>query len=307
MIQQVVDFVVQHYGAANGDDYAINVEIKQPLLVQIIFANKKFYFVKIAEKSDIFIGRLYKEYLTLSSVYKMYQALIPKPLNYHVDENTQRAFLIIEGIRHSAVELSDVLQANQELQTPLQSFLAGQNRTLAKNHSLVNTQFVFFEQAISGLSEDLCRKVKKIRYRRQWDAMLRNLPMIPQHGDLALNNIGLSETKDGFILFDWEDYDAVQFAGFDLCVLLVSGCKFDLQMLLSVVEQERKSKTESLIIKVISCIGVSESNFYDLILFHLILFHKLKSQHGYSITIINHTENLISNLISFIQNDGHLI
>lgn len=49
-------------------------------------------------------------------------------------------------------------------------------------------------------------------------AALKSLMPLPQHGDLVLNNLGLRPGRE-LIIFDWEDYGAVNLPGLDLFTL----------------------------------------------------------------------------------------
>ena len=50
--------------------------------------------------------------------------------------------------------------------------------------------------------------------------LLTALPLMPQHGDLVLNNLGRAQRR--LVLFDWEDFGLLQQPGADLCTLLLS-------------------------------------------------------------------------------------
>lgn len=50
---------------------------------------------------------------------------------------------------------------------------------------------------------------------------LAQLPEVPQHGDLVLNNLGV-RSAHRLVVFDWEDYGAVSLAGLDLFTLETS-------------------------------------------------------------------------------------
>lgn len=56
---------------------------------------------------------------------------------------------------------------------------------------------------------------------RELEQALPQLPALPQHGDLVLNNLGLRPDR-GLVVFDWEDYGAVCLPGLDLFTLEAS-------------------------------------------------------------------------------------
>lgn len=67
---------------------------------------------------------------------------------------------------------------------------------------------------------------RRCRYLREMgEAFEMSIPAIPQHGDLAINNLGNS--RDRLVVFDWEDYGAVDAAGLDICMLALSATRLD--------------------------------------------------------------------------------
>lgn len=53
------------------------------------------------------------------------------------------------------------------------------------------------------------------------EAHLHELPPLPQHGDMVVNNLGLDPARR-LVVFDWEDYGAVGLPGLDLFTLSYS-------------------------------------------------------------------------------------
>lgn len=52
-------------------------------------------------------------------------------------------------------------------------------------------------------------------------SQIQALPQMPQHGDLVMNNLGLKPTGR-LVIFDWEDFGAIDVPGLDLFTLEVS-------------------------------------------------------------------------------------
>jgi len=58
------------------------------------------------------------------------------------------------------------------------------------------------------------------------DSIYQAIPQCPQHSDLTLYNLGIH--NNSLILFDWEDYGRISFAGFDIATFvfsLIIACK----------------------------------------------------------------------------------
>jgi hypothetical protein len=53
---------------------------------------------------------------------------------------------------------------------------------------------------------------------RHASEQLRALPSMPQHGDLVMNNLGL-DTQGQLVIFDWEDFGAIDLPGLDIFTL----------------------------------------------------------------------------------------
>lgn len=126
---------------------------------------------------------------------------------------------------------------------------------------------------------------------RDWIAQLANshldkLPHVDQHGDFAINNIGLA--TDHLVYFDWEDFGKIQLPGFDICVLLMSLSKFNIDQL-----RQRLAcgdSVETLIVEhCCQVTGIEKQMFYKLIPVYLLLFLYLKDIFNYGEKIMSQT------------------
>ncbi len=317
MIQQILDFLFeQPEFPSPHDDYVVNVIVREPVLIHVFFKNGVNYFVKVAKKPSDAGLRLHREFVldetveqknvpsSLQRIGREYDAsvvcsewypdLVPAPILFR--ESDHHVVLVTQGIKHSVVNLDAILQAKPDFRRPIQHFLIGKERMMRAGEGEPHDQVLVFEQALSYLPPHLLESIKKIRQAHDWDTMLARLPAIPQHGDLAVNNIGL--THAGFVLFDWEDYAYTKLPGFDLCILLVSGCGFDAEKLTALIDNDsHQAGDDSFLQPIMAGLNVSVSQLHDLMLIQLVIFHQLKCHYGYSAKIIATTINMLAQLI----------
>ncbi len=317
MISQILNFLFeQSEFPSEHDDYVVNVIVREPVLIHIFFKGGANYFVKAAKNptnSDIrlyrefvlnetvaqenapsSIQRIGREYNALFECSEIYPELVPVPIFFR--ESDHNVILVTQGIKHTVVNLENILQARPDFRHQLQQFLIGKERVISTDGREPYDQVLVFEQALSFLPQHLLENIQKIRLAHDWDTMLARLPVIPQHGDLALNNIGLTNTA--FVLFDWEDYAYTKLPGFDLCILLVSGSGFDASKLTALIDDDsRQSKHHSFLQPIMSGLGLNVSQLHELMLIHLVIFHQLKCHYGYSPKIIATTLNMLEQLI----------
>lgn len=319
MIQQILDSLFDHQDFTD-EDYAINIVVRDPLLIKIFFKNDSVYFIKAATKQANDSVRLFREFMSRENVKydalpsgfqkvirehdafekcnKIYPGLTPVPIIFK--ESDHYVALMTRNLEHTNVNIFELFQARGQLQ----KFLVGHERMVQIKCVDLGCHVSTFNQALNLLPEYLQQDLQKIRFMRAWDNMLKALPIIPQHGDLAINNVAL--TPSGLILFDWEDYSFIKLPGFDLCILLASGSNFDLSKLLLLIENDiHKLNQESFLFPIIQGLGISTSQLLDLILVNLVIFYQLKVQLGYGREVIISTENLLKQLSLFVSNKFH--
>lgn len=315
MIQQILDFLFeQPEFPSPHDGYVVNVIVREPVLIHVFLKNGVNYFVKAAKKPSDAGFRLHREFVLDETVKqknvpsslqrigreydalvvcsKWYPDLVPAPIFFRASDH--HVVLVTQGIKHSVVNLDTILQAKLDFRRRIQHFLIGKERMLCADEP--HDQVLVFEQALSYLPPPLLESIQKIRQGHDWDTMLARLPIIPQHGDLAVNNIGLTHT--GFVLFDWEDYAHTKLPGLDLCILLVSGCGFDAEKLTALIDNDsHQVGDDSFLQPIMTGLNVSVSQLHDLMLIQLVIFHQLKCHYGYSAKIIATTINMLAQLI----------
>lgn len=118
----------------------------------------------------------------------------------------------------------------------------------------------------------------------------------PQHSDLAINNFG--RTASGFVIFDWEDYGAVNLPGFDFVVLLASGYQFEAGRIRLFFERAAGGGNieSAFSTDLMNNLNLRSDDWVDLFLVNLILFHELKTRLDYGPGVIDRTLRLIKDL-----------
>ena len=317
MIQQILEALFNHPEFPGDDEYTLNIAVRDPLLIKIFFRRKGVFFIKAASKQIHDSVKNFKEFISSGHVKyealpsgfqkvvrehdafeqckRMYPGLVPVPIIFK--ESDHYVILVTNNIKHTNINIDELFRAGGQIQ----NFLVGHNRiiTTKDTGSDLADHVSTLNQALNFLPQYLQHQIKKLRSLHAWDEMLKTFPVIPQHGDLAINNI--AKTPSGLILFDWEDYAFVKLPGFDLCILLISGSDFDLSKLISLIENDlRKINQESFLYPMIQRLGINSAQLFDLILINLAIFYQLKSQLGYGREVIDNSENLLKQLALFL-------
>jgi len=125
--------------------------------------------------------------------------------------------------------------------------------------------------ALARLLDPACRDV-----RDRW----LNAPAQVQHGDFVLNNLAV--LQDRLVIFDWEDFGAVDLPGLDLFTLLLSLGKLDAWI-------DRAQRAEptlaAFVDRACTAMGLTVAQFDDMLLLHAAAFRYLKRAYGESIRL----------------------
>jgi hypothetical protein len=109
---------------------------------------------------------------------------------------------------------------------------------------------------------------------------LRELPLVPQHGDFAINNLFLA--KGRLVVFDWEDYGKVLLPGLDVFSLILVLAQFDLvavKSALTGIGQDRSGIGAFARAATLS-LGMEFELFRALVPVYLLVFQWLRQTYG---------------------------
>lgn len=235
------------------------------LAMLVYLKDGSFYAVKVAVQ-----GGLDREYRGLSMAHAAMPLNVPRPVGL----TSHRSFpvLVICGIRHKT--LASIRGAMRVFESGINKFIATSARAFVVQQSETS---IDLREAIEYTS--------KLVTWPDWDAYwnriapdVEALPCICQHGDLAVNNIGVAGGE--LIFFDWEDFGHVDLPGFDLAVLLLSLNDFDMQRLIG--RLQAPCMELRLVQNSCACLGMTTDLFLTLFPAYLSLFARMKGMLGYA-------------------------
>lgn len=182
------------------------------LVLMVYAGDGSMHSVKIGVRS-----RLDREYRGLTLAHAAMPRNVPRPLTLAVADGQQ--VLVCAGVAHERLVPRDVA-------TP--RFWRGME-------SFIDATVAAFETSDQDDAVDPCAALLESgafigwngreAYRDDLRTWLATMPRIRQHGDFAINNIGVA--GDDLVFFDWEDFGRADVPGFDLAVVLLSVHDFD--------------------------------------------------------------------------------
>lgn len=295
MIPYVKKFLVDKGYILAGYEGGVNIFMGRNTLLQFFLPREQSIVVKLADINTENSEALSLENTALCENWARYPDLVPKVItSEHSDDYY---FLCIEGTCITSARLEDIFKLKGEQVHQMQRLLSGEDRIVEGPCREPSSGLQQFKTACSLLPIDLYQKFEKRHKPRLWEQMIGPMPTIPQHGDLAINNIGKS--RQGIIVFDWEDYGHITVPGFDLCVLLFSGTRFDIKELINTINgiYNQKGRKPHFLKNVVENLDVDRTSINDFLMIHLILFHGLKHTLGYGDEVIQNCLRLADELI----------
>ncbi|MCF6216338.1 MAG: aminoglycoside phosphotransferase family protein [Emcibacter sp.] len=294
MITTITGYLTEKGLLPDDYNYDVNIFMGRNNFFHFFLPKGKSLAVKVADSKSDCAKSLIKEYGALQENHPRYRELLPHGIA--LEEGREFTIMVTEGMIISSITLDEILSVSGTQRDLMQKFLCGEDRILPDEGIALRSFTEVLETAIEMLPRELCQKYKKVMTDRKWGEFLRKLPAIPQHGDLAINNIG--KTDNGLVIFDWEDYGYVTIPGFDLCVLLVSGCQFNKYKLTGIINDIYSGDEGHchILTPVVNTLRIDQQHFTDLVSIHLILFHKLKYDLGYGHDVIENCQSLLQAL-----------
>lgn len=235
--------------------------------ILVYLKDGSFYVVKVAMESA-----LDREYRGLSIA----NAAMPRNTSRPYGLTRHRSFpvLVSSGVRHKPLTTIRAHRFQQMFEKGIDAFLATSVRA-------------FLTQSEEGVSVDLREALEHTSkllpwpdWQTYWNHIASDvaaLPRILQHGDFAVNNIGIAGGE--LIFFDWEDFALVELPGFDLAVLLLSLNDFDVQRLID--RLQASSLERRLMRSGCARLGMTTDLFLTLFPAYLSLFARMKGMLGY--------------------------
>jgi hypothetical protein len=236
------------------------------LALMVYLDQARFLVVKIGIRTS-----LDREFRGLSAGHAAMPRHVPRPLGFAT--RGRHEVLVTEGVSHEPLVPGREHEWHAMFERDLTVFLAAGARHFRASPSdhAVNVQEALREAGDA---------IGWAGWRGYWDRvdpLITRLPRIPQHGDLAMNNIAIA--GGGLVFFDWEDFGLVDLPGFDLAVALLSLHNFSVAGLRASLAA---ATMESRVVRQ-GCahVAMAPEQFAELLPAYLSLFVKLKGSGGY--------------------------
>jgi len=230
-------------------------------------------------------GRWPNEYANYCDAERIYPQCIPEVLAREF--RNDREVIVFRGIPHRRIPAGSITRSGRRLRGEIVRFFQTSGKA-ALVIEPVAPHRVFLRHLQERITDGICATIV-----RDWteSVHLAALPFIRQHGDLVLNNLGL--TGAGLVVFDWEDFGLIVLPGLDLCTLLASDTEFNSVKLLAIMNGHHNPSDSFAVLLDQSCkaIGLTPELFRQLIPLYLVIFLDLKREYG--LAIADTVRNLI--------------
>lgn len=257
----------------DGEEPAWNINLisSEQATLQAFAPSGAYIHIRVKQR-----GVAPEEYERCCNAWRAYPRYAPRPLAQHLTGRWE--IILVDGIPHSPVALGAIAKPPRGLVDQLVQFLSdspSRKRPKAGVHRgfLQHVRQTTAEaDAVATLDKWLTRDV------------LDNLPYIAQHGDFTVNNLGLS--RNGMVVFDWEDFAKVGLPGFDLCTLIASDGALSPEKMANLTKGGNVPRSyERLLREVCPAVGLTPSLFRELVPLYLAVFLHLKMEYGEAVRI----------------------
>jgi hypothetical protein len=240
------------------------------LLLTVYPDTRSFFLVKIGIRTN-----LDREFRGLSAGYAAMPRHVPRALGLTTREAHE--VLVTEGVSHQPLVSARRREWFAIFERDMGAFLSAGARHFraASSDSALDVHEALRETAAAiGWSG----------WKGYWDrveSLVARLPRIPQHGDLAVNNIAIADGR--LVFFDWEDFGLVDLAGFDLAVVLLSLHNFNVASLRA--NLAAPTMQARLVKQCCTQLAIAPGQFPDLLPAYLSLFINIKRSGGYDTAV----------------------
>ena len=219
-------------------------------------------------------GSLRSQFEAFRVAYHRFPTFVPEPLAYYDIDGL--AVLIARSVKWEPLRRSDLSMAHWHQQL-VEFFVVA--RTTAPDPAasglagLESTLGAFFA-SLDGADSPRCRYL-----RRTLGAVAPFLPAIPQHGDFEINNLG--RRGRALVVFDWEDYGAIDAAGLDICLLALSAARKNPEVIRDIRDSpDPRGKPWAFAKAACDAIGLDFGEFRRLLPLYLLIFRYLKRNYA---------------------------
>lgn len=276
MLAIVTDILREHNLLEKGDEPGFNISLisGDQLNLQAFTRSGAHFHTRVKQR-----GVVPAEYEKCCEGWRSFPQYAPEPLGRYFRDRWE--IILVRGVSHRRVCLGDIASNRQGLIEELIAFFSA---SCEAGHVAqpVEPHRAFLRSVQERATDQNCAAIVN-----RWLAVdeLDRLPHIAQHGDFAVNNLGLRDS--GLVVFDWEDFGRVALPGFDLCTVVASDSGLNPERLRAVMQGAgpQSDLYQHLLQKACSVIGLTPELFRRLIPLYLAIFLDLKRDYGEAIRV----------------------
>lgn len=260
--------VLGDLGIEIGDinNLSVNVRHSHHVSYFINAGSGRFYFTKLApiHKDDALVN----EAKALEHVQGHLPGSTPSALG--LVQHNGISFLVLSSIASEPIHThKDICGSARRIESTASTFNGIRQASSAEGLVDLATHNDFFKQNAPKLIEYLSTpSITEISSR---------LPRILQHGDFTVNNLGLRRHRP--VIYDWEDYAAVDLPGFDVAMFIGSFFDHNPERLQDVLHGN--STMSAATRRFVDVSGLSYEDFLSMIPIYYGYFYWLKRNKGY--------------------------
>lgn len=221
MINKIIHHLINEGLLIEGVPVSANFFYFRNTNIQLFSGDAKFFHIKIGDGYP-----LAKEFEAINQAWRLYPEFAPKPISLIEIDGINIS--ILEGVKHEAVTTADLRSVPSGIFDGIRSFFAQTRTAIHTSNTDARRNQVLSETIERFKNQPFGKHLERLLENENPEFLLA-LPRVAQHGDFAGANLG---QRDGKLkCFDWEDFGYVDFAGFDLCILIMWMCGFSADVL----------------------------------------------------------------------------
>ena len=286
MIDAVKNFLLDHQLIGDKSRLAYNVAIGRNFVFHVVAENGSFLTVKVGRT-----GGMEREYRSVRAAFEAFPEIVPAPLAFGGSQGL--CMLAYKGVPHGIISDESLSSAGGRLVRGMRDYGVRSVQEFSTGNGGAS-HLEIFEQTLVELRDRELSDVVTGCVSESDRSRIGALPHVRQHGDLAVNNVGVTET--GIVIFDWEDFGRVNLPGFDVAIFLSSCLKHDPARIRQWFERGIPEALEAVVQDACRTFEMDRILFRSMLPIYLCHFLNLKNKFGYGDIIKNQLRNTILNL-----------
>lgn len=266
-----------------------NVFLLRSAVCEVLIPGGTDFFVKVAPRDA-----LAQEFAASMAAHDAFPRITARPIKLR--SANDRDYLLMEKIDHDLVTRSGIERLPEGAWFDFTMLMlngcgAADNGAEPEGHGQA------LARALALLPADATRQAMGRWLDQTGAALLARMPRVIQHGDLAVNNVGVRD--GGLVVFDWEDYGRVAFPVFDFTIFTSSLLRFNARDIIYLHLSEPRDRVGRLARAFREKYRITPSEQLRLAACALVLFHQIKVEGGYSAEIIETVRRTLNDIWDF--------